>query len=1444
MLRPCGSLRGRIVDRRGKGVAGAWVNAAVIPGNGTAIPGFRWRLTVNQTAADADGRFELKAVPPGARYAVEAYADKRAERWQTATAEIKPGGVADLGDIAPQAAENNASDAAADVAPPPPAVAAVKAAADDLITVTGTVVDPQGKPFAGAKLFAARWYWEPHIPHPPLAETTSDAQGHFTISYRKSQFNIDVGREDQWKEVSIAATADGFGAAWVTWRDIPRGEHPTLRLVADDVPIAGRVVDLEGKPVAGVMVRVGSIHTGKGGNLDDWLAAVRRGEFPWTAAKHLDDSVPKFDSWPLPVITGDDGRFRVNGLGRERRVHLSFSGPAIAYQEVKAVTRRSDMFPLKFSLSENESNPVYGAEFELVAPPTQAITGVVRDAKTRQPLAGVSIESNMFAGSNFINTRQLRAVSDAEGRYRLVGMPKGTGNRVLAVPNDDQPYLMRDFKVPESRGLAPVELDIELHRGVWITGRVTDLRSGAPIVARLHYLPFLSNDFARQTPEFGEPGSADGFQDRYVSRLDGAYRLVGLPGRAIVGAECVIGRYRQGVGAEQIAGTDKRGNFETYFNPVAPGKKWPNAMKEINPSPETETVVCDLALDPGEKLTVNVVDPKGQPLDGFETHGSGQSWYDSRELHGSFDVITLDPDETRTVIIRHTERKLGKVIRVRLAEHPAGSLSVTAEPTAKIIGRLVDRQGTPLSGAAIEAWLSPLEDFAERLPPATTDGEGRFEYTDIPTGCHYDFEAKATGMKQPGWFAEDVGVEPGKTKDLGDVVYGGAVESNRQSSTKVKSAEKVAGDKMPEQRNVAIRGKVLLPDGKPAGGAHVAVIGQRTAVGRGGDNDWGHDILGKADADENGAYVLRLKGVSQQTHHYATLIARQGGSAIAWKQVNLDAAEAELTIELMPEAPLRGRLIDVEGQPAAGVRLSIAWIGARAKDRADGGGTGYRPADHVPPAWIAPVWSDKEGRFVVHGLAAEQGVTLQVTGDDRFAQQTITINTGMSEERGKTDATYRPLIKNAKPGEEVVLALAPAKIFEGTVRYADSGKAVPQARVSIWASQQEPHGSMISLAGTADEHGHYHITPWAGIRFGLIAYPPQDTPYLARQTPLSEAILWKGGEPLKKVEMTLPRGVLLRGTVVEAGSGAPISGAAVQYHPESSNNRNASDDILTGWQCMEVTDNEGRFTLAVLPGPGRLLVNGQQGKYVFQEFGGRELDSGKPGGTRNYVHAVAKLNPQVGDDALEMKLELKPGATVKGRMVDERGNAIEEALVISRLNISPYVLFWRGHTTPTLGGRFELSGLAEGVEYPVYFLDSKRRLGATEIIKAGDNERTVVLKPCGEATLRLIDEKGEPVPGNYGSAEMVVTPGAAKFDRAARERGELLADADFIANIDRANHPLEAAGDDGRRRLTALIPGATYRIMGKRGGEIGVVKEFQVQSKETLDLGEIKVEKE
>ena len=60
-----------------------------------------------------------------------------------------------------------------------------------------------------------------------------------------------------------------------------------------DVPITGRIVDLEGRPIRGVTVQVDSTSKAKGGDLTPWLDAVRRGEPPWVAYQHLEEDKVK-----------------------------------------------------------------------------------------------------------------------------------------------------------------------------------------------------------------------------------------------------------------------------------------------------------------------------------------------------------------------------------------------------------------------------------------------------------------------------------------------------------------------------------------------------------------------------------------------------------------------------------------------------------------------------------------------------------------------------------------------------------------------------------------------------------------------------------------------------------------------------------------------------------------------------------------------------------------------------------------------------------------------------------------------------------------------------------------------------------------------------------------------------------------------------------------------
>ena len=236
----------------------------------------------------------------------------------------------------------------------------------------------------------------------------------------------------------------------------------------------------------------------------------------------------------------------------------------------------------------------------------------------------------------------------------------------------------------------------------------------------------------------------------------------------------------------------------------------------------------------------------------------------------------------------------------------------------------------------------------------------------------------------------------------------------------------------------------------------------------------------------------------------------------------------------------------------------------------------------------------------------------------------------------------------------------------------------------------------------------------------------------------------------------------------------------------------------------------------------------------------REIEAGKRGGNRLYAHAFRKINQNVDEPFKPLKIDLQPGMSVKGTLTDTKGNPIERALVISRLKIFPSSPQWRGFPEEALDGEFEIGGLRDGEEYPVYFLDATNRLGAAATISTSRPTPAIVLKPCGEAIAKFITPEGDPVEGKQYGLHMVVTPGKPKYDFRASQRGETLADEDFAGNIDRVNYrPSLETDKDGEIKFPALIPGARYRFVRFFDGKPDPAVDFVAKSGETYDIGEI-----
>ena len=722
-------------------------------------------------------------------------------------------------------------------------------------TLTGRLLDAAGKPASGIIQVDLLRTAGSFIQGMPTANAKLDADGRFRCEvvpaggpYKVTASNGSVYgfrrkmEPDAFKSFDLAkdltvepGQAVDFGTVDVTTTKKVADQTPPAKAEAADVPITGRVVDLEGRPVAGVSVKVENFRAPKTGDLTPWLDGARQGGPPQVAGRHIawDRKAP--ETATREARTDRDGRFRVEGLGAERVVMLTLQGDAIAQASIDVATR--PMAPIVAPGFSNSYGPgavtIYGADFTYTAAPCRPVEGVVKDAKTGAPLADAEVRSYRFAGSDWVGIMTLRTRTDEKGHFRLAGLPKGKGNTLLIVPNDEQPYLLQEVDLPDPPGAGAIPVEVALHRGIWIEGKLTEKETGQPVPgARLTYFPFLENTFAQAHPAFDSDGNTDaaGFQDRYLTKADGTFRLVGLPGRAIVGASANNKPYLEGTGSEAIEGLNKRGVFLTYRNPVDPGKFWPTVMKEIKPPGDAEVVRVDLQVLTGPSVRLRVVDASGHPVAGASTLGlMGRGSYEHQNIAVEGEVMNLMPDEERTVLIRHEGHKIGKVVRVRKGDDANGPVVVKLEPLAAMVGRVADADGHPVQGATVRPDLLPGGDFSPSLPEVTTDEKGRFKVPDVPTGCDYSLNVDSSmGAVKDRRFAglKKATVKPGETTDVGEIRFKNAGQAVAPGTVDVTTTRKVAGQATAakaEAADVPITGRVVDLEGRPVAGVSVKV---------------------------------------------------------------------------------------------------------------------------------------------------------------------------------------------------------------------------------------------------------------------------------------------------------------------------------------------------------------------------------------------------------------------------------------------------------------------------------------------------------------------------------------------------------------------------------------------------------------------------------------------
>jgi RNA polymerase sigma factor (sigma-70 family) len=632
------------------------------------------------------------------------------------------------------------------------------------VETKGRVLTPDGKPIAGAQI-TLWWYavipfgWHHHSfpeARPRLLATTGP-DGKFKASFPKSVMAnaFSTGQVQQpWRWAEVVAGADGYGPAWGGVSS--ETNEYELKLVPDDVAVRGRVVDLQGRPVSGASVWVEELRDGARGTC-------------WSKT---------WKGLTTDLKTDEDGRFVLRGLGRDRSVLLHISGLTIEHTLLEVSTQKIV-----------NGKPVDHKDVEVVAGPSKPIRGVVRAADTGQLLAGVWIYGGNFGGTiPNDNMRGIRAMTDAQGRFRMEGMPKRASYKLVVFPRDDQPYIMTELTAGDTQGLEPVETEIKLMRGVLIRFRLVDKATGQPKLGLAHYTPYDDNRF------FSDDVLRNQFFHRSASADErGIYTLVVPTGTGLITAFVGDGSYlparvRDADRAKYPLIDGPRSYAAMMIQSISQGYHMLDL--KIDEKPE----IFDIDLDPGRTVVGTLVGPDGKSATGVSAYGQmGKSTRDGKGVGidvvaGSFSVDGLDPERDQPRKILFVQKERGLIGRAALRCDEPGSVEVRLDRWASATGRLISNDGKPLRDATLrlraESFPSPQlltdakghsapdSDGKPWPQPVQIDNDGRFRIDGLAPGLAYDLVLVTPVKKEAFMVGEARTFETAVFSTAGDPIKG------------------------------------------------------------------------------------------------------------------------------------------------------------------------------------------------------------------------------------------------------------------------------------------------------------------------------------------------------------------------------------------------------------------------------------------------------------------------------------------------------------------------------------------------------------------------------------------------------------------------------------------------------------------------------------------------
>ena len=549
---------------------------------------------------------------------------------------------------------------------------------------------------------------------------------------------------------------------------------------------------------------------------------------------------------------------------------------------------------------------------------------------------------------------------------------------------------------------------------------------------------------------------------------------------------------------------------------------------------------------------------------------------------------------------------------------------------------------------------------------------------------------------------------------------------------------------------VSASGVVIDIAGKPIAGATVYL--REWSLLRYSENPYDaqpHDLLATTKTNDRGEFSF--KNVASQAFRRDwpdrtpwDIFAVAPGYGLLGRHLVSAHENEDLQIALTREQSVAGRVIDEQGNPVPDVKVTVGSICELDSDPFAGyadTGSLYLSFSEIAPHGR----TDADGRFQIGSLPADRRLTFEFEHDEFVREHVLAAATKLAVPDAKMrEVVDGKVVFKPQPVQtgDVAVTLRPGRKVTGQVLFADSRQPAVNAKVMLWR-QSRSWQTMTDAQGRFALHGIRD----AGMHSLALYLPSRELPgadasgvdlpgggdYLNRQLPIDFA----PDQQRIEVEIALPRGNRVEGTVVDDETGNPIAGVTVSDIAVGDDEFNSSPGKGRLLSANTTTDKTGHFRLSVPPGKRIIHITGTVPGYDIPDP----------------VAVLRKQRPRIeqalevvaGEPASELQFRVGPGLLCDGLVTDPEGQPLAGAEVkrVIRFGLPEVDVTARTDAA----GRFKLGGFPVNSSQRLVVSHAERKLkGRIEIpAAAGETGKKRVvpvelqLQPAGRVIGQATD---------------------------------------------------------------------------------------------------------